>query len=201
MLLHSEPSPPAPSARRCLRLFSILLASRCCGCESRTGTEGRSSREAWLYRWGGGEWLFCFFLLIEADRLSQPAGRRTQARGAGRGPERTGQDALLSVLYGVLTSRSGATKMAATGSVWVCPWNEEHWGVHKLQIRTRQKSRATPVLWRGGWGNHKASAGRCLPVGSWWRHWFLQCVASLSGNWRALQPCRLFTQESWKGIP
>lgn len=32
---------------------------------------------------------FFFFLSIEAgDGLSQPAGRRTQAWGAGRGPER-----------------------------------------------------------------------------------------------------------------
>lgn len=66
--------------------------------------------------------------------------------------------------------------------------SEKHCGVHKLrlQLRRRQNSKTTPVCWGVGWGgvggvggNHKASAARCLPVGSWWRHRFLQCVASL----------------------
>lgn len=150
---------------------------------------------------------FFFFSFDRSGRWPLPACRAADA-GAGSWPrswtqsQNRGEDALLSVIYGPLTSCSGAPKMAATGSVWFCQWNGEHCGVHKLrlQMRRRQNSRTTPVSWRGGWGNHKASAARCLPVGSWWRHWFLQCVASLSGNWIALQPRRLFIQESWKGI-
>lgn len=32
-MLQTELSPPAPSTRRCLRIFCVLLASHRCGCE------------------------------------------------------------------------------------------------------------------------------------------------------------------------
>lgn len=88
MLLHTEPSPPAPSARRCLRLFSILLASRSCGCErggSWRGMEGGSGRGALLDDEGeesGVSFLSFFFSFDRSGRWPLPACRAAHAGGS-----------------------------------------------------------------------------------------------------------------------
>lgn len=92
MLLHTEPSPPAPSARRCLRLFLILLASRCCGCERggaererRGGVAGELNSTDEGEESGFSFLSFFFFSFDRSGRWPLPACRAADA-GVGSWP-------------------------------------------------------------------------------------------------------------------
>lgn len=93
-MLQTELSPPAPSTRRCLRIFCVLLASHRCGCErgslDGSGGDGQGTFIVLMRgRRAAVSVCMCVFPFFSfPDGLSLPARRRTQARGAGRGPER-----------------------------------------------------------------------------------------------------------------
>lgn len=175
-----EASPPAPSARRRLRLFSLLLASRCCGCE-RGGAERerRGGVAGDLYCTDEGEesgfsiFFLFFFSFDRSGRWPLPA-----CRGGGR---RTGE--LASVLNAESEPRRGRALMRPLRSPQRPAVVHLRWLPLDLSDSASEMGNIVeftssccrsggvriperhPCSWRGGWGNYKASA--CSPPACW----------------------------------